>query len=201
MPSTTFYNLSKDKQDAIYEAAIRVFAAGYEEAKINHIVSQANIAKGSFYQYFANKEDLFSYIVDRITLKKKEILMPLFLKMHEMPLIDFVYESHLLVGEWIDQEPHLKAISNWLYVKPNTLLTQLKEDSNQQATAFYMQKIQADQEKGWIKKGVDPETLARLIIMFGIEIFNNHLGEGEARKVRLKSAMDIFRKGVENESI
>ena len=54
MPSTTFFNLPEAKRTIIEAAAIREFAAhGFEGAGVNAIVAGAGIAKGSFYQYFA----------------------------------------------------------------------------------------------------------------------------------------------------
>ncbi|MEM6613252.1 MAG: TetR/AcrR family transcriptional regulator [Cyanobacteria bacterium P01_C01_bin.72] len=66
MPSQTFFNLSKIKQQNITDAAIAEFANhSYESASISAIVKHAKIAKGSFYQYFQDKQDLYLYLVDR----------------------------------------------------------------------------------------------------------------------------------------
>ena len=53
-------NPRKDKKDQIIEAAARVFAQkGYAGAVVADIAIQANIGKGTVYEYFNSKEDLF----------------------------------------------------------------------------------------------------------------------------------------------
>ncbi len=71
----TFSNLPAEKQAVIVAAAVQEFACqGYQKASINTIVKTARIAKGSFYQYFHNKEALFVFIFDRFTeLVKKTV--------------------------------------------------------------------------------------------------------------------------------
>jgi AcrR family transcriptional regulator len=64
----TFSNLPLEKQEKIVAAAVAEFARhGYKKASINTIVRTAGIAKGSLYQYFRNKEELFVFIFDRFT--------------------------------------------------------------------------------------------------------------------------------------
>lgn len=65
MPKDTFLNLSEDKKNKIIDAAKKEFArVPIEEASIKNIVEEAEIARGSFYQYFESKEDLLKYILN-----------------------------------------------------------------------------------------------------------------------------------------
>jgi len=65
MPKPTFLNLPEAKRAAFLEAAIEEFAGrDYESASISHIVAQLGIAKGSVYQYFTDKRDLYLYLID-----------------------------------------------------------------------------------------------------------------------------------------
>ncbi|MFH1217364.1 MAG: TetR/AcrR family transcriptional regulator [Pseudomonadota bacterium] len=69
----TFSNLPLEKQEKILAAALGEFARqGYLKASMNTIVREAGIAKGSLYQYFANKETLFYFVFDRFTLLVKK---------------------------------------------------------------------------------------------------------------------------------
>lgn len=64
MPSKTFLNLSQEKKNKILKAANKEFArVPIEQVSIKNIVEDAGIARGSFYQYFEDKEDLFDYIM------------------------------------------------------------------------------------------------------------------------------------------
>lgn len=63
MPTATYFNLPAQKRktlmDAIHKELMRV---PYEEVSINKIVQSAGISRGSFYQYFSGKEDMYEFI-------------------------------------------------------------------------------------------------------------------------------------------
>lgn len=65
MPKPTFFNLPEVKRTAFVDAAIDEFAAhDYETASISQIVARLGIAKGSLYQYFEDKRDLYLYLIE-----------------------------------------------------------------------------------------------------------------------------------------
>ena len=73
MPKQTFLNLPAEKRETIMNAAIEEFAEyGLENASTNRIVKNSGIAKGSFYQYFDDKQDVFMHMLDRIEQKELE---------------------------------------------------------------------------------------------------------------------------------
>src|SRR5690625_868840 len=62
---TKFINLNSDKQKAIINAAIMEFTqSGFEKASTNEIVKRANISKGSLFNYFNSKKDLYVYLIE-----------------------------------------------------------------------------------------------------------------------------------------
>lgn len=68
MPKKTFQNLPEGKRIAILHACFEEFAINnYEKASISRIVKTLGIAKGSMYQYFENKKDLYFYLIDYAT--------------------------------------------------------------------------------------------------------------------------------------
>lgn len=73
MPKQTFLNLPEEKRQGIVNAAIEEFAEfGFEASSINRIVANSGISKGSFYQYFEDKMDVFKYLMDVIAKEKTE---------------------------------------------------------------------------------------------------------------------------------
>jgi len=65
MPTDRFYRLSEEKKHMIREAAIKEFArVPFEKASINRIIKDAAISRGSFYTYFADKQDVVSFIFE-----------------------------------------------------------------------------------------------------------------------------------------
>ena len=60
-----FLNLKTEKKERIINAAMQEFIKnGYDNASTNEIVKQANISKGSLFNYFKNKKDLYFYLLD-----------------------------------------------------------------------------------------------------------------------------------------
>ena len=50
----------KAKRQLIIDAAIEVFSRNsFQDSTISEIAQKANVAEGTIYQYFRNKEDLF----------------------------------------------------------------------------------------------------------------------------------------------
>ncbi len=65
MPKATFFNLPEQKRNRFLSIAIDEFARNpYDVASISNIVREVGIAKGSFYQYFEDKQDLYHYLVE-----------------------------------------------------------------------------------------------------------------------------------------
>jgi AcrR family transcriptional regulator len=73
LPKQTFLNLPEEKRNVIVNAAIDEFAEyGFESASINRIVANSDISKGSFYQYFEDKRDVFMYLLTVLEREKME---------------------------------------------------------------------------------------------------------------------------------
>lgn len=65
MPTRTFANLPAHKREAFLEAAIEEFSGrDFESASVSRIVANLGIAKGSVYQYFTDKADLYLYLIE-----------------------------------------------------------------------------------------------------------------------------------------
>lgn len=65
MPTERFYRLPEEKKQIIREAAIKEFArVPFEKASINQIIQNADISRGSFYTYFADKQDVVAFIFE-----------------------------------------------------------------------------------------------------------------------------------------
>lgn len=88
MPTETFFRLPKEKQDCILASAMKEFSrVPFHEASINQIIMNAGIPRGSFYMYFKDKEDLYSYLL-KTHEKKLEEGFTKALQEHDGDLID-----------------------------------------------------------------------------------------------------------------
>lgn len=60
-----FFDVKKEKQDAIINAALKVFAEnGYKKASTDVIVQTAGISKGLLFHYFISKQGLYEFVFD-----------------------------------------------------------------------------------------------------------------------------------------
>ncbi len=60
MPKKTFSKISEEKRDRVLEEAARLFAErGFSQSDMAELASRASVAKGSLYDYFESKEDLY----------------------------------------------------------------------------------------------------------------------------------------------
>lgn len=73
LPKQTFFNLTDEKQATLIQAAKKEFSrVPLNDASISNIVKNAQIPRGSFYQYFEDKEDAFFYLLELGTKENKE---------------------------------------------------------------------------------------------------------------------------------
>lgn len=73
MCTETFLRLPEEKRRRFLDAAWEEFSnARFTDVSVNQIVRRAGIPRGSFYQYFAGKDDLFAYLLEEVRNHVKE---------------------------------------------------------------------------------------------------------------------------------
>lgn len=64
MPRPTFFALPDEKRARVVDAAVAEFArAPYAKASLDVVAASAGVSKGSLYQYFDDKRDLYAWLV------------------------------------------------------------------------------------------------------------------------------------------
>lgn len=67
MCKETFLRLPEEKRNRFLDAAwVEFTTVPFAKASVNQIVHRAKIPRGSFYQYFTDKSDLFSYLQENV---------------------------------------------------------------------------------------------------------------------------------------
>ncbi len=84
-----FFDLKKEKQDRMINAALKVFAMqGYRHASTDVIVKEADISKGLLFHYFGSKLGLFTFVYDYsvkfVTLEMRAGIDPLTADLFEL---------------------------------------------------------------------------------------------------------------------
>jgi AcrR family transcriptional regulator len=71
MPKDTFNKLNEEKRNLIVEAFYKEFTLNtFDDASITRVVKSLGISKGSIYQYFDNKLDLYLYLMETAGSRK-----------------------------------------------------------------------------------------------------------------------------------
>lgn len=66
--NSKFFDLAKEKQDRMINAALKIFAKnGYKGASTDEIVKEAGISKGLLFHYFVSKLGVYTFIFDYST--------------------------------------------------------------------------------------------------------------------------------------
>jgi AcrR family transcriptional regulator len=76
MPTRTFFDLAPDRRERLVREAIVEFSEKpFAEASLSQIAQRSRIPKGSFYQYFTDKLDLYRWLVTEETPHHKRCFL------------------------------------------------------------------------------------------------------------------------------
>jgi len=172
MPKSTFFNLSEDKRERIMEASIDEFAEySYHNGSINRIVESAGIAKGSFYQYFEDKKDIFKYILE-ISAEKKLIYLAHIMK--EMPKMDFfevTRELYIAGLRFAKERPKLSAIANdFVKNSDSKLKEEILGENVHKSNRIFQDLLTKGIEEGEIDSSIDVELISHIITSLSISV-------------------------------
>lgn len=77
MPTPTWTRLSPVRRERVLVAAMDEFGThGYSTGSLNVIAREAGVAKGSLFQYFEGKLDLFTYVAEQTSLRIYTAMQP-----------------------------------------------------------------------------------------------------------------------------
>lgn len=165
MPHQTFFNLPAEKQQRILDVSIKEFAEKtYHKASISNIVKESSIAKGSFYQYFDDKKDLFKYILEHMGHLKLQYFSEIIPKMNEMDFFDLLKGFYVGGVAFAKEHPDLTRIGNFiLKTDDEALKNDLMSDSNQQADQFMNSLIQGAIDRGEVRDDIDINFINHMV--------------------------------------
>ena len=161
MPKQTFFNLPQEKYDHIMQAAIAAFSQrGYHDTSITCIVTRAGIAKGSFYQYFEDKDDLYLHILNMIAKRKLEVFRREFAGSQHLTLTEYMRKvAHLQLVEF-QEVPELTKIGLELARNMHEpIAKKFVENMKGVAHGVYVDFIEAEKKQGRLDPNVDSELL------------------------------------------
>ncbi len=197
MPKATFYNLSKQKQKQILEIAAGEFAAcPYNVASISKIVRQAKIAKGSFYQYFEDKKDLYQTLIEIGTEAKLSLLNDLPAPDPTSDLFDYLKWQFLGIVTFELKHPNLAGVLNQAFVEEVPFPEMREELRRRGTTQFFKQLIAQGITHGEVAIWVDPDIAA-----FLMETVFYKFGKYLIRRLDLKNTEALNEAIMEDENV
>jgi AcrR family transcriptional regulator len=106
MPTVTWARVDPARRAAVVEAAEDEFGAhGFSGGSLNVIARRAGVAKGSLFQYFADKRDLYAYITDVVSQRVR-----LYMEDPSRPFFDFLTDWLDVWVAYFADHPHERAL-------------------------------------------------------------------------------------------
>lgn len=190
--------ITNPKYQKIIDAAIKVFAQkGFYNAKVNDVSKAADVADGTIYLYFKNKDDLlisiFEHSMDYFFQKAKEAIEPLTCPKEQLKKFA---ELHLKL---VEENQNLAIVLQVELRSSHKFMTEYRADKFFQYLKVLEDIIQVGQDKGVFRPEVSSSLVAR--IFFGaIDEAALEWILTKNKKYTLKDAsnqiFDVFAKGL-----
>ncbi len=187
MPKNTFYHLSDEKKGRIFDAAVQEFSTRrFSEASVNQIIKNAGIPKGSFYQYFTGKEDIYLYMLEEISKEKKEFIRNKEVIDPDADFFETIIQKTRNSFELGRIKPEYTEIGMLMEIDNSEFITNLRAASAKKLRKM----IERDKERGLIKPETDADLVFDLIYTFTIQ---EYFRTGSDEKLFLKRLNDAFK--------
>jgi TetR/AcrR family fatty acid metabolism transcriptional regulator len=152
-----------EKRERILLAGISIFAEkGYQETKISEIAERADIANGTIYEYFKNKEDL---LFSTPEVKNKEFCEQLELHLRGIDGAFNKFRKYIWWWLYFSEEYPDYAKILLMELRPQKKFRQHPAYQKvKQATDILLQIIEEGKEEGSIQKNLDSYLVRHLLM-------------------------------------
>ncbi|MBN1581061.1 MAG: TetR/AcrR family transcriptional regulator [Anaerolineae bacterium] len=203
MPKETFFNLTEEKRALICQAAVGEFAAhSFAQASINRIVARSGIAKGSFYQYFEDKGDLFLYLIQLITDEKLKYLASVVQNPERYDFFALLRELSRAGIQFAVLHPQYAEISKrFLASKGTPIYKRVTGQAMPTGLEFFEALLEQAIAKGQVRANIDTEMQAYIITSMYtlvIEYYLERVGPpyNETMMETIEQFLDFLRYGI-----
>lgn len=204
MPTNTFFKLSKEKQNNIIEASLKEFKRVLlRDASINKIIKDANIPRGSFYNYFEDINDLYIYSI----YKYRKKFINLFKQSLNNKQGDLVETTKIIYDEIIyhcTQDDNKQLIKNIFLNFNYNISIKNRLECEQLNDKYEIIKILEQIDKKNLNIKTEEELLYIIDMIIGfvmhglIEIFLDNKKPEQIRE-KINIQLDILKRGIYKE--
>jgi len=201
VPTNTYFNLPPEKRERIFAAAINEFAQrNIQSASLSNIVAEAGIARGSIYQYFRDKEDIYIYVFETLRARRAEYVESAFALYKKEPFLVFFEAFYIRDSEFLLNHPLHIEMGKHLYGHAHGVSRKLIQKIQSRYREIFLIGIAYDIERGYMRPDINCGILADLCVHLVTDIFifqslNNSLTMENIRE-HATGTMHIIRNGV-----
>lgn len=168
MPTDTWNRLPAARRDAVLAAAETEFAAnGFSRGSLNVIAREAGVAKGSLFQYFDDKIDLFAHLSERAVDRIGETMAA------QAEALDwsagFFPAYTRLVDTWVDhfiQNPVDRALSAAVFLEPDPdARSAARAIIDRSLLDFLRPLLESARDDGWLRADADLEAFLAMLLL------------------------------------
>lgn len=202
MPKETFNNLKPHKKEVLIQAITKELSLHtFEHVSIANIVKDAGIPRGSFYQYFVDKEDLYQYYFESIATLKMAYFKDIFTK-EDYTFFERIESLFKQGMAFKKMYPDLVLVAKKMFESDYYKDLLKKGGYDNRVVDTYCAWIKIDQAKNIIRPSIDPQMLAELInemtSRISIDSFIYEKYDMTIWEHKLDELLDILKKGILN---
>lgn len=198
MPTKTFFNLAEHKRKRIFQEALAEFAQDpYEQASLSEIVQRLGIAKGSMYQYFQDKKDLYKYVIGYVYQQKREYLQPVWEQ--DTDFFALVKSYYMRSWQFAREHPcYQQVISNFWDSRDEQVREEILREKQIRNTEFYGI-LQQWLQTGLISSEITPEAAWFVYHAVGRALIDNFVDENvdlQSHESLIESVLAVLELGL-----
>ncbi|WP_285730632.1 TetR/AcrR family transcriptional regulator [Nocardiopsis sp. ATB16-24] len=168
MPTPTWDRLPAAKRDAVLAAAEAEFGErGFSGASLNTISREAGISKGSLFQYFVDKADMYAHLAELASLRIRAAMEA---EVARLPVdTDFFGSFDALLKAWVGyfhDHPRDRALTAATNLEPDALARAAVRDTvNRHYLEVITPLVELAHDSGQLRADTDRDALIALLLL------------------------------------
>lgn len=157
-----FFDLKKEKQDRMINAALKVFAGqGYRHASTDDIVREASISKGLLFHYFESKLGVYQFVYD-YSVRYMNLELRSYVDAGETDLFQVVKQIEFARMHAMREYPYMQQFLNQSMAE-NVNEALLAVESKREGLEEVYESVNAQIDYGALPAEVDGKKLRRML--------------------------------------
>jgi len=177
MPKAAFHKLSEEKKKIIINAALNEFGShSYNQSSLNNIVKFTKIPKGSFYQYFEDKFDLYKYVLNLATEEKMKFFSKEVEESRNLNIFELVKTLFRKGIQFAAIHPKLAAVGNQFAKETNDeVKKEVLKFANETGENFFVTLVESAKIKGEVNSKLNTKACAQMFMTLNQTVLDEML--------------------------